>query len=97
MSFRLNLETTLFFFGFRECKKKKDLNFLKLNETDYLLFRIFDRVEIADLIHAKFYLKQDPCNSEPYWEESLKLDFIPHSDTHIIRDFINKFEKQDNT
>lgn len=92
MSFRRELESTLFFFGFQVCKRKNDINFLKLSKQDYLIMKVSKKVEIADLIHAKFLIDSNPCNSEPYWEKSVKLGFLPEMDNKIIRDFINSFE-----
>ncbi|RZT91026.1 hypothetical protein EV201_3366 [Ancylomarina subtilis] len=97
MNFRKDLETSLFYFGFRVCKKRKNLNFLKLDENNFLLIQIFERGETADLIHAKFHSEDDPCNSEPYWEESLKLGFTPESDSQILRNFIKEYENKKNT
>ncbi len=90
MNFLQDLESTLFFFGFQECKKS-NLNFLKLEENEYLLMKIFEKVETADLIHAKFNVGGNPCNSKPYWEKSIKLSFSPKSDTQMLKDFVEKY------
>lgn len=94
MSFRGELESSMFYFGFRECKKKNNLNFLKLSEQDYLILRVSTKVEIADLIHAKFSADSNPCDSEPYWEETVKLGFLPNRDSQVIRDFMKLYEKK---
>lgn len=91
MSFKRDLEVVLFSFGFSACKKKKGLNFLKLTNNEYLLIRIFEKVETADLFHAKFDTG-NPCDSEPYWEKTLKLGFSPDSDIHILRNYIEQFK-----
>jgi hypothetical protein len=93
MCFYQKLESVFFFFGFQECKKTNSLNFLKLAEYDYLLMRVSKKTENADLIHAKYQSDNHLCDSEPYWEKSIKLSFSPDSDTSIIRDFIEKYKK----
>lgn len=92
MGITQKIESTLFHFGFQECRKKNNLNFLKLGNQEYLLMRIFERVETVDLIFAKFYAGDNPCNSEPYFEESIKLSFSPDSDNLIIKEFIEKYK-----
>ena len=92
MCFYQNLESVFFFFGFQECKKNNSLNFLKLAECDYLLIRISKKIENADLTHAKYQADCNPYDSEPYWEEPIKLSFSPDSDTSIIRNFIKKYK-----
>lgn len=91
MDFDLKLKSVLFFFGFQECKKINNLNFLKLTDEDYLLMRLY-KGNTADLIHAKYDPDDNPCESEPYWEKTLLLGFSPDSDRQVIRDFINKFK-----
>ena len=93
MSFLKHMESTLFYFGFKRCKEQGYLNFLKLNENDYLLMIIFEKYDMADLIHAKFDIDENPCNSEPYWENPIKLNFSPKSDSQIIRDFLEDYKK----
>ena len=90
MSFYSDMENTLFFYQFRQCKKNTNLNFLKLNETDYLLFKFYNDGETVDLIHAKFETKENPCSDEPYWDKSIRLSFNPTEDGHILKETIEK-------
>lgn len=92
MSIIQKLESTLFHFGFQECKKKDNLNFLKLANQEYLLIRIFKKTETADLVFAKFYAGDNPCSAEPYFEKSIKLSFSPDTDTQVIRDFLERYK-----
>ncbi len=87
MSFLRDLEQILFFYGFRECKKKKNLNFLKINETEYLLLKIFKQ-DTADLFYAKYEHDSDPCLSEPAWEKVVKLSFMPGVDDHFLKSYL---------
>jgi len=50
---------------------------IKISEQDYLILRVFQEVEIADLIHAKFSSDSNPCDYEPYWEKTIKCGFSP--------------------
>lgn len=92
MSVQRELESTLFYFGFRECKKRKGLNFLKLSKQDYLIIKIFEKANIADLIHAKFSTESNPCEEDPYWEKMIKQGFSPDTDSHLIRNYLKLFE-----
>ncbi|HEY3369403.1 MAG TPA: hypothetical protein VGK10_01065 [Prolixibacteraceae bacterium] len=91
MSFLRNLEQDLFFYGFQKCSKKENLNFLKINETDYLLIKIF-RHNTADLIHAKFHPDSNPCLSEPIWEKTIKLGYSPGEDNHILKSYTDNLK-----
>lgn len=94
MNFLSDLEKTFFYFGFRECKNDKRLNFLRLVNNDYLLMRIsVYNNGTADLSHAKFGAGCTPCNSEPYWTETLKNNFYPDTDNSIISNFIKNYIK----
>jgi len=91
MSIIQKLESTFFHFGFQKCKKKNNLNFLKLANQEYLLMKIFERAETADLVFAKFHAGENPCNSVPYFEKSVKLSFSPDADAPIIKEFLEKY------
>lgn len=91
MSLLQKIESVLFHFGFQECRKN-NLNFLKLADDDYLIMKVFEKYENSDLFHAKFRAGSNPCNSEPYWEETVRLGFTPELDVQIIRDFIEKYK-----
>lgn len=94
MSFHRKIESTLFYFGFKECKNRDDINFLKLSEQDYLIMRIFKKVELADLIHAKFLNEDTPCEDDPFLEKVIKQDFSPETDNQLIRDYLKLFEEK---
>lgn len=87
----MKLQSVFFHYGFQECVKKENVNYLKLTEEDYLLMRIY-KGDTADLFHAKFHPGDDPCNTVPYWEKSVILGFSPVTDREIIRDFIDKYK-----
>ncbi|WP_029903472.1 hypothetical protein [Prevotella sp. 10(H)] len=91
MSILQKIESILFHFGFQECSKS-NMNFLKLANDDYLIMDIFERSETADLFHVKFRTGNNPCNSEPYWKETIRLGFSPELDVQIIRDYIEKYK-----
>jgi hypothetical protein len=84
-------EQILFIYGFQECNLNTNLNFLKLNEIDYLLFRTFKN-NTADLIHAKFRRGQNPCAYEPDWEEVIKFSFEPISHEYILKETIERLK-----
>lgn len=92
MGITQKLKSTLFLFGFQECRKKDNLNFLKLANQEYLLMKIFKKAETADLVFAKFYAGDNPCSAEPYYEETIKLSFSPDTDIQVIRDFLEKYK-----
>jgi len=94
MSFQRELESTLFFFGFKECKKREGLNFLKLSKQDYLIMRVFKKVAMADLIHAKFSNETNACDEEPFWEKVIKQGFSPDTDNQLINDYLKLFEEK---
>lgn len=85
MHFKRDLISTLYLFRFRECKKRTDINFLQLNDREFLLLKIFEKAETIDLLHVKYETNDNPCNSEPYWEEILKPSFRPDSDNQILK------------
>lgn len=86
------LESTLFYFGFQQCRKKENLNFLKLNDKEYLLMKIFKKADTADLFYAKFSVGDNPCSAEPYFEKIIKLSFSPNKDGKIIKDILEKYK-----
>jgi hypothetical protein len=94
MSFYRKLESTLFFFGFKECKNRDDLSFLRLSKQDYLVMRIFKNVELADLTYAKFSNECTPCDDDPFWEKVIKLGFSPETDNQLISDYLKLFEEK---
>lgn len=94
MSFQMDLELTLFSFEFRECKGKTNLNFLKLSDNDYLLIKVFEKSETVDLFFAQFAIEDNPCDSDPYFEKTIKLGFSLKDDKQILRQFIDKYEKE---
>ncbi|MBI9059668.1 MAG: hypothetical protein JEZ01_18030 [Labilibaculum sp.] len=94
MHFKRELIGTLCLFGFRECKKSTNINFLQLNDREYLLLKIFEKAETVDLLHVKYEADDNPCDSEPYWENALKLSFSPGSDNQILKDFIEKHKSR---
>lgn len=92
MSFSAKLEQIMFFYGFQECKQNKNLNFLKLNENEYLMFRIFKK-DTADLMYARFHPNSNPCLANPIIEKSIKLSFSPDEDQVYLKSFIEEFKK----
>jgi|GEM_PF-2357277 len=92
MCFYLKLDIVLLSFGFQTCEKNNRLHFLKLTESDYLLMKVSNKIENADLIHVKYHATDNLCDSEPYWEKAIILSFSPYSDTSIIKDFIDKYK-----
>lgn len=86
------LETIFFFHQFRKCIKNENLNFLKVTENEYLVFRVFQN-KVADLTHERYSKNESPCDSTPIWDESIKLNFSPSDDNHIIQETIEKILK----
>jgi len=91
-NFIQNFENLCFFYGFRECKADPTINFLKINDSDYLLLKLFSKGTIIDLIHAKFEEGESPCSSEPCWEKLIRPGFDPQQDSKILKELINKLK-----
>ena len=93
MNFYQSFENICFFYGFRECKTDTTINFLKINEIEYLIFKLFPKVNTIDLIHAKFNEDESPCTSEPYWEKLIKPSFQPEIDSNFLKKYIDDLKK----
>lgn len=86
------MESILFFYGFKKCKKDNQFNFCKLSSTDYLVLFINSKYNYADLLLKKYREGADPCDSEPYYEETLRSGFIPERDKEIIKEYYEKYQ-----
>jgi len=87
--FKRKLENVLFFYGFQRCNSDQNFNFLKINENDYLIFRIF-RKNTADLSLATYKGESNPCQQELLSEKTVKLSFDPNEDLNILKNYITK-------
>lgn len=91
--FLRDLEQVLFFYGFQECVKNKNLNYMKIDENNYLLFKIFGN-HSADLIHARYKSSENPCTSKPISEMSIVLSFYPKEHGHILKSYIEDLKSK---
>jgi len=69
-----------FLYGFSECQNNPNLNFHKIDETNYLLFRNLSGT--LDLVHAVYRFGETPCTSDPIWEKKIKYSFNPNNEEH---------------
>lgn len=89
MSIKNELEGTLFHYGFQECRKNENIQFSKLNDTDYLLIRFYGQ-HTADLFFARYKVGESPCDVDPADQETIKLSFDPETDGDLLRQFFRK-------
>jgi hypothetical protein len=89
MSKLRELENIFFYFGFKNCSKNEFVNFLKIKENKYLVFRI-SKDKVADLIYEEYENGQTPCNSKPKTDESIKLGFEKDNDLDFLKEIIKK-------
>lgn len=86
MSVSLNLESLFFYYGFRKCSKNSYINFTKIEENQFLVFRI-SRDTIADLFYEKYKSNETPCSSKPIDYKTIKLDFEKEKDRHLLEKY----------
>lgn len=84
-----DLITIFSFYGFNECNNS-EVNFAKINEGEYLVFRTYAKGKITDLLLEKYHKGQSPCNSKPVSDKVLKQGFNPKENIEIIKEYINK-------
>ncbi len=64
------LELVLFQYGFQKCKNDENINFSKIHENDYLIFKVF-RDKTADLFLATYNEQYNPCQDISLHEKLL--------------------------
>jgi hypothetical protein len=84
-------EKIFFHFGLRSCDYK-NINFLKVNQNEFLVFRTFTE-GITDLLFEKYNVDCTPCNSTPISDKVLKQGFDPKEDVNLFRSYLDKFKK----
>ena len=71
----LELEPILFHYQFLDCPKDHNVKYFKINESDYLVIRIFSKGQIADLLYESYGLNQSPCTSRLLEDKVIKQGF----------------------
>jgi hypothetical protein len=87
------LEGVLFSCGFRECIKNKSVNYLKISDNDFLVFRTFGG-HTADLLHEKYISGENPCTSEPISDKLIVRDFDYKNDANILKEYIEELKAE---
>lgn len=88
------MESILFYYGFKECCNDSNINYLKINNTTYLLFKIYGST--IDLIQAEYINGATPCTSDPFTGKLLIPSFNPLNKNNLtdidikIRALLNK-------
>jgi hypothetical protein len=87
-----NLEPVLFSYQFLQCEKDPSVYYSRLDETNYMVIRMFGNHTI-DILHESYSPGEDPCNGKPLNDATIKLSFEPGRDEYILKEFYEKWEK----
>lgn len=82
MNFKLEMSQLYFFYGFIECKKDQSLNYLKVKDKSYLIFKTFKYGDVIDFYSIENCEIEDVCEPDLFDATIVIRDFQPNNKIH---------------